>query len=129
MKSASASRPAAVISISVSGTSVRDATVGITDYAQSQLGDVVFVELPEVGAEFAKGDVFGVIESVKSVSDLYLPVSGRVLKVNEALIDAPERVNEQPYGDGWIVQIELTRPEEADELLSAEEYAAQIGAE
>ncbi|HET7558527.1 MAG TPA: glycine cleavage system protein GcvH [Limnochordia bacterium] len=104
-------------------------TVGITDYAQSQLGDVVFVELPEVGAEFAKGEVFGVIESVKSVSDLYLPVSGRVVKVNEALIDAPEKINEQPYSDGWIVQIELTRPEEADDLLDAEAYAAQTDSE
>lgn len=104
-------------------------TVGITDYAQSQLGDVVFVELPEVGAEFAKGDVFGVIESVKSVSDLYLPVSGRVLKVNEALIDAPEQINEQPYGDGWIVQIELTEADEASDLLSADEYAAQTDSE
>jgi glycine cleavage system H protein len=95
------------------------ATVGITDHAQDELGDVVFIELPEKGVSFGAGDAFGTVESVKAVSDLYAPVGGEVVEVNEALNDAPEKINEEPYGDGWIIRLRVS--EEAD-LLSAEEY-------
>jgi glycine cleavage system H protein len=95
------------------------ATVGITEHAQDELGDVVFIELPEKGASFGAGDAFGTVESVKAVSDLYAPVGGEVVEVNEALNDAPEKINEEPYGDGWIIRLRIS--EEAD-LLSAEEY-------
>ena len=95
------------------------ATVGITDHAQDELGDVVFIELPERGASFGAGDAFGTVESVKAVSDLYAPVGGEVVEVNEALNDAPEKINEEPYGDGWIVRLRVS--EEAD-LLSASDY-------
>ena len=95
------------------------ATIGITDHAQEELGDVVFVELPESGGTFEAGDSFGAVESVKAVSDLYAPVGGEVVEVNEALNDAPEKINEEPYGDGWIIRLRIS--EEAD-LLSAEEY-------
>ena len=95
------------------------ATVGITDHAQDELGDVVFVELPEEGATFGAGDAFGTIESVKAVSDLYAPVGGEVVEVNSTLEDAPEKVNEDPYGDGWIIRLRVSG--EGD-LLSAEEY-------
>jgi glycine cleavage system H protein len=95
------------------------ATVGITDHAQDELGDVVFIELPEKGVSFGVGDAFGTVESVKAVSDLYAPVGGEVVEVNEALNDAPEKINEEPYGDGWIIRLRVS--EEAD-LLSAEEY-------
>jgi glycine cleavage system H protein len=95
------------------------ATVGITDHAQDELGDVVFIELPEKGVSFGVGDAFGTVESVKAVSDLYAPVGGEVVEVNEALSDAPEKINEEPYGDGWIIRLRVS--EEAD-LLSAEEY-------
>jgi glycine cleavage system H protein len=95
------------------------ATVGITEHAQDELGDVVFVELPEKGASFGAGDAFGTVESVKAVSDLYAPVGGEVVEVNEALNDAPEKINEEPYGDGWIIRLRVS--EEGD-LLSAEEY-------
>ena len=95
------------------------ATVGITEHAQDELGDVVFVELPEKGASFGAGDAFGTVESVKAVSDLYAPVGGEVVEVNEALNDAPEKINEEPYGDGWIIRLRVS--EEA-ELLSAGDY-------
>jgi glycine cleavage system H protein len=95
------------------------ATVGITDHAQDELGDVVFVELPEEGATFGAGDAFGTIESVKAVSDLYAPIGGEVVEVNSTLEDAPEKVNEDPYGDGWIIRLRVSG--EGD-LLSAEEY-------
>lgn len=95
------------------------ATVGITDHAQEELGDVVFVELPEEGDSLSAGDTFGTIESVKAVSDLNAPVGGEVVEVNSALDDSPENVNEDPYGEGWILKIRTS--EEAD-LLSAEEY-------
>jgi len=95
------------------------ATVGITDHAQEELGDVVFIELPEQGASFGAGDSFGIVESVKAVSDLYAPVGGEVVEVNEALNDAPEKINEDPYGDGWMIRLRFS--DEAD-LLSAEEY-------
>ena len=94
-------------------------TIGITEHAQDELGDVVFVELPEIGASFASGDSFGTVESVKAVSDLYAPVGGEVVEVNEALNDAPEKINEDSYGDGWIIRLRVSG--EGD-LLSAEEY-------
>ena len=95
------------------------ATVGITDHAQDELGDVVFIELPEEGSSFGAGDAFGTIESVKAVSDLYAPVGGEVVEVNSALEDAPEKVNEDPYGDGWIIRLRVSGE---GSLLSAEEY-------
>ena len=95
------------------------ATVGITDHAQDELGDVVFIELPEEGASFGTGDAFGTIESVKAVSDLYAPVGGEVVEVNEALNDAPEKVNEDPYGEGWIIRLRVSGE---GNLLSAAEY-------
>ena len=94
-------------------------TIGITDHAQEELGDVVFVELPEEGDSLSAGDTFGTIESVKAVSDLYAPVGGEVVEVNGALNDTPEQVNEDPYGEGWILKI---RTSEKADLLSAEEY-------
>jgi glycine cleavage system H protein len=95
------------------------ATIGITDHAQEELGDVVFVELPEVGTTLDAGDTFGTVESVKAVSDLYTPVGGEVVEVNSSLEDAPEKINDDPYGEGWIVKLRTS--EEAD-LLSPEEY-------
>ena len=95
------------------------ATVGITDHAQDELGDVVFVELPETGAAFDAGEAFGVVESVKAVSDLYAPVGGEVVEVNSALEEAPEKINEDPYGDGWILKL---RASGEGDLLSAGEY-------
>jgi glycine cleavage system H protein len=94
--------------------------IGITQYAQEALGDVVFVELPEVGTELEVGDTIGVVESVKAVSDIYAPVSGKVLAVNEDLLDSPELINQDPYGEGWILEIEITGGE--DQLLDAAEY-------
>ena len=96
------------------------ATVGITDHAQDELGDIVFVELPEVGATLDPGDSFGTIESVKAVSDLYTPVGGEVVEVNEALNDSPEKVNEDPYGDGWIMRLRVS--DEGSGFLSASDY-------
>jgi glycine cleavage system H protein len=98
------------------------ATIGITDYAQKELGDVVFVELPQVGAQLEMADELGSIESVKAVSELFTPVGGEVIEVNEALADKPELVNTDPYGDGWMVRIRLTDATEVDELMGAEEY-------
>ena len=95
-------------------------TVGITDHAQDELGDVVFVELPEEGATYSAGASFGTVESVKAVSDIYAPVGGEVVEVNSALNDAPEKINEDPYGDGWIVRFRAS--DEGDNLLSPEEY-------
>ena len=103
-----------------------EATIGITDYAQDQLGDVVYVELPEVGRRLAQGDPFGVIESVKAVSDLFTPVGGEVLARNESLLTSPERVNASPYGDGWMIRVRLSDPAEPAALLSAEAYRAQL---
>ena len=93
------------------------ATLGITDYAQDELGDIVFVELPEEGTTFDAGDSFGTVESVKAVSDLYTPVGGEVVEVNQALSDNPEKINEDPYGDGWIVKLSVS--DEGTDLLSA----------
>jgi glycine cleavage system H protein len=97
--------------------------VGVSDFAQDELGDVVFVELPEAGETVTAGDAFGVVESIKAVSDLYAPVSGEVLAVNEELFDRPELINEDPYGEGWML---LLAPDDEDELLSAEEYRDQV---
>lgn len=106
-----------------------EGVVGITDFAQDALGDVVFVELPAVGATLAKGDAFGVVESNKSVSDLYAPVAGTVTAVNEALADAPESVNADPYGAGWMVRIALADPGASDGLLDAAAYRQHADSE
>ncbi len=95
------------------------ATIGITDHAQDELGDVVFVELPEKGTSFSAGDSFGTVESVKAVSDLYAPVGGEVVEVNETLNDSPELINEEPYGGGWMIRLRIS---EDGDLLSAQEY-------
>jgi len=100
--------------------------VGITDFAQDELGDVVFVEVPDVGDDVTEGGEFGVIESIKAVSDLYAPVSGEVTAVNEALFDAPELVNDDPFGDGWMLEIAAADEGELDELMSAAEYREQV---
>lgn len=100
--------------------------VGIDDYAQSQLGDVVFVELPEVDAAVTCGDSFSVVESVKAVSDIYAPVSGKIIEVNEILADSPECINQDPYGQGWIAVIEFTDKAEIDGLLDSEAYQKML---
>jgi len=102
------------------------ALVGITDYAQDALGDVVYVDLPEVGRPVAAGTSFGEVESTKSVSDLYAPVSGEITEVNDDLADEPERLNSDPYGEGWICRIAMSDPSELGELLDAAEYSALI---
>lgn len=104
------------------------ARIGITAFAQEQLGDVVFVELPKVGARVAGAKTFGVVESVKAVSDLYAPLSGEVVEVNGELTKKPETVNTDPYGQGWMIVVKLSNPAEADGLLSAEAYAELIAA-
>jgi glycine cleavage system H protein len=104
-------------------------TIGITDYAQKELGDVVFVELPQVGTQLELGDELGSIESVKAVSELFAPVSGEVVEVNESLADKPELVNTDPYGDGWMIKIKLAAPDEVDELMNAEDYEDYIQTE
>ena len=101
-------------------------TIGITDYAQKELGDVVFVELPQVGSQLDANDELGSIESVKAVSELFAPVSGEVIEVNEALADKPELVNTDPYGDGWMVRVRLSSPDDVDALMGAEEYEEYI---
>lgn len=98
--------------------------VGITDHAQESLSDVVFVELPSVGDTLAKGDVFGVVESVKAASDLYMPMSGEIVEVNDLLDDEPEKVNEDPFGAGWMIKVKPSDPAEWDSLLSGSEYEA-----
>jgi glycine cleavage system H protein len=104
-----------------------DFVIGITDHAQDSLGDVTFVELPDVGARFEDKAVFGVVESVKAASDLYMPVTGQVIEVNDSLNDSPENVNSDPYGNGWMIKI---RPDQADSigsLLDADAYSKEIG--
>lgn len=103
-----------------------DIRIGITDFAQSELGDIVFVELPEVGDEITVNEPFGSVESVKTVSELYAPVSGTVVEVNEELEDNPEYVNESPYDQAWMIVVEASDESELDNLLSAEEYEAYI---
>ena len=105
------------------------ATIGITHHAQNQLGDVVFVELPKVGAQLHASISFGAIESVKAVSDIYAPVGGEVVEVNESLLNAPEKLNEDPHGDGWIVKIQLRDKNELNDLLTAKAYPTYIAAE
>jgi len=105
-----------------------EATVGITEYAASQLGDIVFVELPDAGRSLAQFATFGVVESVKAVSDLFAPVSGEVVATNDALAGSPETVNSDPYGDGWMIRLRLAEPGEVDELLDAAAYDALVAA-
>ena len=100
--------------------------VGISDYAQDQLGDIVFVELPEVGDTMGKGEEFGTVESVKAVSELYMPVAGEVVAVNDTLEDAPEKVNNTPYGDGWMIQIKAENPSELDDLMDNNTYLGTL---
>lgn len=102
-------------------------TIGVTDYAQGELGDVVFVDIPEDLEELTKGDSFGTIEAVKTVSDLFAPCDGKVVEVNTALADDPQKVNSDPYGEGWLVKIELSDSSQLDSLLDAESYKSQIG--
>jgi glycine cleavage system H protein len=103
------------------------ATIGITDYAQSSLGDITFVELPETDESFEAGNVFGVVESVKAASDLYMPVSCKVIAVNEALPNSPESVNSDPYGEAWMVKVQLDDASQLDGLMGAEAYAGIVG--
>ncbi len=105
----------------------KEATVGITDFAQHELGDIVYVELQPVGTELAKDEVFGTVEAVKTVSELFMPISGTIIAVNEALKDHPELVNQSPYGEGWMIRIAVKDPSEVKTLLTAEEYAAMVG--
>ncbi len=105
-----------------------EAYIGITDFAQGELGDIVFVEIETEGEQLAKEEVFGTIEAVKTVSDLYMPVSGEVLEVNPKLEDTPEIINQDPYGDGWLIKIKLENTSELDSLLDAAAYKEQINA-
>jgi glycine cleavage system H protein len=105
-----------------------EATIGITEYAASQLGDIVFVELPDAGRSLAQFATFGVVESVKAVSDLFAPVSGEVVATNDALAGSPETVNSDPYGEGWMIRLRLAEPGEVDELLDAAAYDALVAA-
>ncbi len=106
----------------VDGDTVR---IGVSDYAQDQLGDIVYVEMPEVGDMFEKGDEFGTLESVKAVSELYLPMGGEVVAVNDALLETPESINQEPYGS-WIIEIRPTDPAEYEELMNAEDYVDML---
>src|SRR5579875_1014138 len=105
------------------------ATIGITDFAQDQLGEIVFVELPGVGDKISKDDAFGVVESVKAASDIYAPVSGTVVEVNEDLAESPEAVNEDPSGDGWLIKDRVRDPTDLDDLMDNEEYEQMIARE
>ncbi len=100
--------------------------VGISDYAQDQLGDIVFVELPEVGDTLGKGEEFGTVESVKAVSELYMPVAGEIVAVNDTLEDAPEKVNNAPYGEGWMIEIKAENPSELDDLMDNNAYLGTL---
>jgi glycine cleavage system H protein len=105
------------------------ATIGITDHAQQELGDIVYAELPKVGARVEQGQTLGSVESVKAVSDIYSPVSGEVIEVNEALAQAPEKINQDPHGEAWLAKIRVSAPEEVSKLLSAEDYASYVASE
>ena len=105
------------------------ATVGITIFAKDQLGDVVYLELPEAGAQIVRGEPFGVVESTKAVSELFAPLTGKVTKVNKDLVDAPEGINDDPHEKGWMIEIELTSPQEVSELLSAAQYQELVAQE
>ncbi len=102
------------------------AIIGITEFAQGELGDIVFVELPEVGEKISKDDPFGSLESVKAVSDIFAPISGTVVEINDALPDSPETINEDPYGDGWMIKVQMTDMDELKDLMSPEDYAEFI---
>jgi glycine cleavage system H protein len=102
------------------------ATIGISDYAQHELGEVVFVELPKVGDSVTKDESFGVVESVKAASDVYAPVSGEVTEINDDLVATPELINDDPYGDAWLIRVELSDPAEVEQLMSATEYKQYI---
>lgn len=102
------------------------AIIGITEFAQHELGDVVYVELPEVGEKVVKDDPFGAVESVKAVSDVFAPVGGTVVEVNDTLPESPETINDDPYGDGWMIKVEMTDKDDLKDLMSAEEYAEYI---
>ncbi|MDD2299728.1 MAG: glycine cleavage system protein GcvH [Fermentimonas sp.] len=104
-----------------------EAYVGITDFAQEELGDIVYLDVPTEGESLEQGEVFGSVEAVKTVSDLMMPVSGEVLEINPELDDAPELVNKEPYGKGWIIKVSLVNPEEVDSLMSAADYKEFIG--
>ena len=110
----------------VKSTGANEVVVGITDYAQGELGDVVFVELPKVGTSYSRADSFGTIEAVKAVSELYSPVSGEVVAVNQALDANPALVNSDPYGEGWMIRLRITDPAELDSLLDAAAYEEKI---
>ena len=101
--------------------------VGVTDFAQTELGDVVFVEIDQNEDEIAKGDVFGTIEAVKTVSDLFMPVSGKIVEINDKLESEPELVNQDPYGEGWMIKVQVTRHEELEELITSDGYKELIG--
>lgn len=101
-----------------------EGVVGITDYAQDSLSDIVYVELPSEGESFQVGDTFGVVESVKAASDLYMPISGEVIETNDDLPDAPETINTDPFGEGWMVKIKITDPSELEDLMDPESYSA-----
>jgi len=103
------------------------ATIGITDFAQGELGDIVFVEIETLGQELAENDIFGTIEAVKTVSDLFIPVTGKIIEVNPLVADAPETVNTDPYGDGWLVKIEVQNPGDIEKLLDVDAYKSVIG--
>ncbi len=105
------------------------ATIGITDHAQDQLGEIVYIELPSVGDKISKDDPFGVVESVKAVSDICAPVSGTVIEVNEDLPESPEVVNEDPYGDGWLVKVKMNDPSDLEDLMDYEEYQEMLARE
>jgi glycine cleavage system H protein len=102
------------------------ATIGISDHAQAQLGDMVFIELPEPGMSYEQGDACAVVESVKAASDIYAPLTGEIIEANSALEDSPELVNSDPYGDGWLFRVQLANPSELDGLLTPEAYAEQV---
>ncbi|MCL4148023.1 UNVERIFIED_CONTAM: hypothetical protein GTU68_037290 [Idotea baltica] len=104
------------------------ATIGITDFAQGELGDIVYVEVETVDETMEKEEVFGTVEAVKTVSDLFLPLSGEIIEFNEALEDEPEKVNTDPYGEGWMVKVRISEPSEVGDLLSASEYKTLVGA-
>lgn len=110
--------------VSVEGTI---ATIGITDYAQGELGDIIYLELPESGTHVGKGDPFGTVEAVKTVEEIYAPVTGEVVETNGALEEHPELVNQSPYAEGWLVRIRMSDPSELDQLLDSEGYREQVG--
>ncbi len=106
----------------------KEAYVGVTDYAQGELGDIVFIEIETEGEQLEKEEVFGTIEAVKTVSDLFMPVAGKVLEINQALEDAPDQVNKDPYGEGWLIKISMDDPSQLDDLLDADAYEKLINA-